>query len=173
MSEHTVSVEMRPEYGFTCPECGRGWFSVLLDFHSGQSCGPWYCDECGYGWMVKVADPAETVQLTPAHDRIERTTVTLRSELPFTMTVEGMRFVSEAEPETDQEYADHSRYFYEEHTCPTNIFLNVAAVVTDDGDDDPHGLFRWVSVAPGRPTRHGDRGDKSAQVRPPGVEPGT
>jgi len=44
-----------------------------------------------------------------------------------------------------QEEWEHRRYFYEEHTCPTN-FVRVKQFLID-GDDDPHGIFEFHDFA--------------------------
>lgn len=42
----------------------------------------------------------------------------------------------------NDELQEQNRYFYEEHTCPTN-FIRVP-LISFKGDHDPHGLFRFV-----------------------------
>ncbi len=42
---------------------------------------------------------------------------------------------------------DSQRYYYEEHTCPSN-FLGVEKVMDDSGDEDPHGIFAFVGIEP-------------------------
>jgi hypothetical protein len=38
--------------------------------------------------------------------------------------------------------SDASKFYFEEHSCPTN-WLNVCAIMVN-GDQDPHGLFQFV-----------------------------
>lgn len=38
----------------------------------------------------------------------------------------------------------NQHYFYEQHTCPTNWTKYINAIIIKD-DDDPHGLFQFVS----------------------------
>lgn len=38
---------------------------------------------------------------------------------------------------------EQDRYFYEEHSCPTNWFYDIAAVI-EDGNADPHGFLKFV-----------------------------
>lgn len=38
---------------------------------------------------------------------------------------------------------DNDRYFYEQHSCPTNWFENIVAVIEND-DDDPHGFLKFI-----------------------------
>jgi hypothetical protein len=44
---------------------------------------------------------------------------------------------------TAEEKREHTRYYYEEHTCPTNWFRDVKKISIGD-DDDPHGLVVFV-----------------------------
>jgi hypothetical protein len=38
---------------------------------------------------------------------------------------------------------DNDRYFYEEHSCPTNWFKDIVGVI-ENGDEDPHGFLEFV-----------------------------
>jgi hypothetical protein len=45
----------------------------------------------------------------------------------------------------DEEASDDSqRYFYEEHSCPTNWLQYTVAVIDETGDEDPHGFLKHV-----------------------------
>lgn len=35
------------------------------------------------------------------------------------------------------------KYFYDEHTCPTNWVRNIERF-TEKGDTDPHGVFQYI-----------------------------
>jgi hypothetical protein len=49
----------------------------------------------------------------------------------------------------DPEAENHARYFYDEHTCPTNFMGEVEKVIDPaDGDEDPHGIFAFVKMEP-------------------------
>ena len=62
---------------------------------------------------------------------------------PLLLIVRGMRFQRAVTPEYGDAEDDRAQYYYEEHTCPTNILDRVEVVI--DGDDpDPHGLFRYL-----------------------------
>lgn len=45
-----------------------------------------------------------------------------------------------------EEARGNASYFYNEHSCPTN-YIPIEAVFTHD-DDDPHGVFDFIRVAP-------------------------
>jgi hypothetical protein len=40
---------------------------------------------------------------------------------------------------------DNIRYFYNEHTCPTN-WIGDVELISDDGDVDPHGFMKVVRI---------------------------
>lgn len=46
--------------------------------------------------------------------------------------------------ETDEEI-QHQKYWYEEHTCPTNWLDNVIEIWYK-GERDPHGAFRFKNI---------------------------
>jgi hypothetical protein len=47
----------------------------------------------------------------------------------------------------EEDYQSHRRYFYEEHSCPTNWIGDCVAVI-ENGDTDPHGYLTFVRSAP-------------------------
>ena len=47
----------------------------------------------------------------------------------------------------EDEYESHRKYFYEEHSCPTNWLRNCLAVI-EEGDTDPHGFLTYVRSVP-------------------------
>lgn len=121
----------------TCPECGQG--RTRIDHLTpGQPFGPWYCDECG--WAYRGVQRDGYAEIERRVSRKVATTVYLRLEEPVTLVVDGMRV---PEPE-DEPGADHDRYYYEEHTCPSNAFRCVRKVIADDGDEDPHGILTYL-----------------------------
>lgn len=48
-----------------------------------------------------------------------------------------------SEGEANDEFQGHARYFFEEHSCPTNWIGSCVAVIKD-GDSDPHGFLEFV-----------------------------
>jgi hypothetical protein len=79
----------------------------------------------------------------PAHAGMRKTLVLLRLGTPggpIHFVVEGVK----QWPEPFAEMQDGDRYFYEEHTCPTN-FIRVP-LIAFEGDLDPHGLFEHVET---------------------------
>ena len=59
---------------------------------------------------------------------------------PVYFVVEGL--VSDEDVKEQQK---HARYFYEEHSCPTNWIDQTAAVI-HNGDADPHGFLEFVRI---------------------------
>ena len=70
---------------------------------------------------------------------------------PIYLVVKGMRMESPDKPKTEEEHREHSRYFYEEHTCPVNYLRDTLSVIHGNPwkcDDDPHGLFKYIGEVP-------------------------
>jgi len=68
------------------------------------------------------------------------TIVTLKLDQPVTIETEGVMVGQTSETA--------SEYFYNEHTCPTNFLRHVIRIIDAEGDDDPHGIFQFVSEKP-------------------------
>ena len=127
-----------------CLACGQGR-SAVSHLQVGAETA-WYCDECGVRFSVRVisADQVETIpSLT---ERKVKTLVTLRSDAPVTLIVEGMRLENDSKPDD----WENDSFFYDEHTCPTNYLTEVVKVIAEDGDEDPHGIFAYVKTEPWR-----------------------
>jgi hypothetical protein len=132
-----------------CPWCeGESGHRVdhLYDGHMPANAGPWYCKECRRSFRVKVNAPGD-VELTKYEDN-----------RPFTPSLALLKFDGKdgpvffimkhdryrsSEDETDAEIQGHQRYFYEDHSCPTNWLRECVAVI-EDGDADPHGFLDFV-----------------------------
>jgi hypothetical protein len=91
-------------------------------------------------------DPAYMVPANsthPAHQKMRKTLVLLKidtKEEPVYFVIEGL-----AEwPMTAADLCDKERFFYEEHTCPTN-FIRIP-MICQGGDTDPHGVFEFVDA---------------------------
>lgn len=146
----SVRVQTTVTQTITCPDCGKGRFTLVRAIHKGRFFGPWYCDRCGAGWTGEGWDGGRTVVLQRWKDRTVATDVTLKlppQTGPVRFIVRGMRFLpadGSPDPDTEEERAEQDRYFYEEHDCPSN-WLG-CEVIGPDGDEDPHGLFRWVKT---------------------------
>lgn len=111
--------------------------------------GPWDCKECGLWFRVKVSANNEVA--------VEKTEQDVRKPLGrwlalLMLEVKGRPVyfvVGNAYGhlwEDPEKVNEHHRYFYEEHTCPTN-WLRDCVMVAVEGDTDPHGLWRFVRSA--------------------------
>lgn len=79
----------------------------------------------------------------PAHGDMRKTLVLLKingRDGPIFFVVEGLS----KWPTPMPELIEQTRYFYEEHTCPTN-FIRIP-MIAQGGDHDPHGVFEFVDV---------------------------
>ena len=133
----------KPHRYIPCMHCGAGAFMVSHLIH-GTRFGPWYCDDCGRSFTGRTVSDG-SVEVEPHGGRVVQTLVTLRREPgdgPITLLVRGIQVLDHDE-EFDPERDD---YFYNEHTCPTNYLAKVEKVIAPDGDEDPHGVFRWVKT---------------------------
>jgi hypothetical protein len=129
-----------------CPTCSR--FAFRIDhLKIGQSV-TWACDKCGTQFdLVRQGD--DDVCMEPTGKKNTPLCVTLVSDTvpPIEMKVNTWNY-AHSQGYSPEEFFDHEKYFYEEHTCPTN-WLREVEQMTCEGDHDPHGLFRFVSVEPG------------------------
>ena len=144
-----------------CPSCNERISTVdhLLNekiLHA----GPWYCDGnkgCGLGWLLdrESADDAICVRPFYAYVGAERSKQQQRRVEKWIVLERGDMRVLVAghwiEPEDcdAEEREERTRYFYEESTCPTNWFRDVAEMAASEpgGTEirtDPHGAFSYV-----------------------------
>ncbi len=115
----------------------------------------WFCDEpdCGVEFDLNVIS-ADEIECTLTGGRKRETTVTLRCDQPFTMTVSGIRL----EPDSGlEDFENFQRFHYEENTCPTNAFSDVIEIYDAAGNSDPHGLLQFVKVEIDDANRNEDR----------------
>lgn len=123
-----------------CPHCGEedGRVDHLFD-RPPASFGPWYCETCRRGYVGRVFAPND-VEVEPHPGFIEDTLdllVIQPQDRPVYFVVKGIAMNGER---------DGKKYFYEEHSCPTN-YVRCEAIISE-GDSDPHGLFEYVRTVP-------------------------
>lgn len=141
-----------------CPWCEKESgcrVDHLCQGFESHSFGPWSCEGCGCKMTGSTSWTEKGHEITvERHGSIVpsfRPCLTLM-KMPGTKTyfiIGGNRYVVENH-ERGRTPADHQRYLYEEHSCPSNWMKNVVAVI-DEGDPDPHGFLAYV--------RHVDRGE--------------
>lgn len=128
-----------------CPNCGEATGDVghILDRSGPSEFGPWFCDECGRGYCGKLLPGGEIDLWVTDAMRIDTLDhlVLPPQDKPVHFVVKGMSFVDE---KGSRGRPDHKRFFYEEHTCPTN-YIGVE-MIAFDGDTDPHGLFKFAGT---------------------------
>lgn len=139
-----MKAKLQTQTFVACPNCGEG--SHRVDHLFGRfpaSFGPWNCRACTRDFRGVINAP-DDVELEPVDSHTIRTFVLLElspQKGSVYFVVEGMRFIGRG-GSTDQ--AEHDRFFYEEHSCPTN-FIRCERIIAD-GNTDPHGLFDYVST---------------------------
>ncbi len=120
-----------------CPHCQKGKSRICHLFGQKISFGPWFCDECGTGFVGTVDDRKVTVEVCKTRKDIS--TVFLRRD-NLVLVVEGMDWGHEE---------SNSKFYYEQHTCPTNYLSSTREVFDlDTGEADPHGIFTFVGEVP-------------------------
>lgn len=134
-----VETVIEIEHFILCPHCGNSKHAVdhLFSDDKEKTFGRWFCNECGGGFTGKVK--GMDVFVEKDKNRKDKCIVFMRNG-NILLVIEGMYFDGEFD-------IDHQKYYYEEHTCPTNYLLDVLYVINlEDGDLDPHGIFKFVSA---------------------------
>lgn len=131
----------------TCPWCnGASGHRVDHLYAHPLPCrfGPWRCAECDKSFEGTVRAPGD-VELIK--DETASATARAMSLLKFDGKDGPTFFVMDhrhySAQDSDEEKQGHDRYFFEEHSCPTNWLRHCAAVI-QDGDTDPHGFLTFV-----------------------------
>jgi hypothetical protein len=139
-------VQAKIQLHIPCPNCKEGgWRADQLGV--GQLTR-WSCSECHlYVRILRITeDDFETTLLEKKETPI---TVTLRSPTvpPITVKVNAWKY-EHSQSLSQEEFVENEKYFYNEHTCPTNWLRDIEQIEFE-GDHDPHGVFEFVSVEDG------------------------
>jgi len=89
-----------------------------------------------------------------------------RPEGPLYLVVHDRYFPPLEEGETENDRFDRKRFYYEEHTCPTN-YIPIYDILAPE-DVDPHGAFEFVGLSrPYAPEElaRGSEEERYAQIR--------
>lgn len=129
-----------------CMKCSQpvGKFDHLS---IGSIAGPWYCKNCGTGHLIQRTEKG--VNVAQAKYNLVKTLVLLKlsqpTEKPIHVVVEGRMLLPIGKDihEAIDEQQDKDKYYYNQHTCPSN-YLDVR--IAENGDPDPHGVFKHVQT---------------------------
>lgn len=129
-----------------CPTCGKD--AGQVDHLLGKKTRTWwYCDHCGHRYGLEFFADG-TVNITADKGRKITTIDVLKlapQSKPVYFVVEGMRFEGDGNGhDTQEEMLEHKRFYYEEHSCPTNWLEPV--MMYFDRDADPHGVIEFVTT---------------------------
>lgn len=123
-----------------CPHCKEDKTLVSHLFQEAErwkTFGTWYCDKCGGSYKGCLKNGQVYVEkLTQTY---KRTCVFLKKDNMILIVKGGQHSNLE----------NNDRYFYEEHTCPTNYLKSVEVIVdTNRENTDPHGIFEYLGTIP-------------------------
>lgn len=130
-----------------CPSCTKGLWRV--DQLPISQTATWTCDKCLRTANIERVSETD-FETIPAKGRKDTpVTVTLRSITipPITLKLNTWKY-DHSQGLPQEEYESNERYFYNEHTCPTNWVREIEEIEFQ-GNRDPHGVFRFVSVEDG------------------------
>ncbi|MGI4943676.1 MAG: hypothetical protein ACRYHQ_24445 [Janthinobacterium lividum] len=156
-TEHANPATMvaRPRLYFACPHCGNDEMHSVTHFLSDQrdiAFGPWQCDGCG--WVVEGRWHAatQTVSITKLIEQKPPIKGFMLLRIAPSKVETPLFFVVEHEVSTRhgfdgwEAWAESTRYWVEENTCPVNL-VRVEAII-EGKNQDPHGVLQFVSFAP-------------------------
>lgn len=130
-----------------CPGCTEKSHRVD-QLIPGQST-TWSCNSCHNQFSImRVNDTDFRTRLTGVKETPVVVTLQSITKPAITLRLNTTRY-AHSQKDTWEDYVEHQRYYYDEHTCPTNWFREVEEIVFQK-DKDPHGVFEFVSVESGR-----------------------
>lgn len=136
MVGHPVELQkpMKRIFSHKCSSCGEYVFEYNEVSHT-EMTYKWACNNCGIEMGLRFSDGGQQVEQTPTGKRCERTLALLRmrNNPAFMFIYNGVAWDGDL---------SNREYFYEEHTCPTNLMRCVEIIAA--GESDPHGIFEIV-----------------------------
>ena len=139
-------VQAKVQYYVPCPGCLEGRHRAD-QVSIGQS-SRWSCEECHTEFTIsRLSEFDFETQVTGRKDT--PITVTLQSitEPKITLKLNGWKY-AHSQKDSEDDFRESERYFYNEHTCPTN-WVHQIVQIEFKGDKDPHGVFEFLSVEDG------------------------
>src|SRR6266481_2059156 len=139
----SMIVQAKVQLHIPCPSCVEGkWRADQLNI--GQST-LWACQNCHNGASIKrINDSDFEVISNGRKDTPVMVTLQSVTEPRITLKLNTWKYWH-SQADSLEDYREHERYFYDEHTCPTNWTRNIVEIIFK-GDRDPHGVFEFVSV---------------------------
>jgi hypothetical protein len=139
-------VQAKVQLHVPCPGCLNG--KHRADQLSIEQSTRWTCNECHLEFNIKrISEYYFETGLTGRKET--PITVTLQSitEPKITLKLNTWKY-AHSQDMSEEDFRENSRYFYDEHTCPTN-WVHEIEQIEFNGDTDPHGVFEFVSVEDG------------------------
>lgn len=152
----------KPEVYIHCPFCGEGEHRVdhLFDYARDPkkspggffAAGPWHCKNIAclrvFDLQVFADESVQTIETERDTNEIYAPVYVLLRRGDLFILLDAHTHIdrtayTSGEPMC-QEKQDQIRYYYEEHTCPTNWMQGCVHMLSLDGDIDPHGAFDFV-----------------------------
>ena len=126
---------MRSIYTHQCAACGEFSFKFYEGSHNDGNY-TWTCDDCGIEVKLTFSNGGKQLTQEPTGRRCEKALflLKLRNNPKFMIIDRGDAWDGNL---------DQAVYYYEEHTCPSNV-LRCEEVIAD-GEVDPHGVFNVVA----------------------------
>lgn len=153
-----VKVNTQTRIVCRCPLCDKHEFSVGHLLHDAAKSDKgyyevhWDCKSCNAKFDIRIFPDrhVEFSQTGVNDDPYIPSVVLLRSNTgtdvpPIYAVVRTGSFKKSIEAEQEEPGSSHLDYYYGEGTCPMNWMNDVVALI-QDGDDDPHGCFEFVTV---------------------------
>jgi hypothetical protein len=135
-----------------CPWCnGKTKSSIDHLYDEVIKWGPWYCDLCLHPYEGEVNGGKDlSIRKCLMMRPLFRTLSLLKicaneGDIYFVMEINsGYQDINQS-PKTLAEIQDYNKYYFEEHSCPTNWIGDCVAII-QDSDTDPHGIMEFIKT---------------------------
>lgn len=143
-----MEAKIKTKSFIVCPTCDKPTNSSadhLLGNTTDVTFGPWSCNHCGESFRG-VVQLDHSIQIEKVGGDRYLPTLDLLvippQDKPIYFLRRGRRTFKPGEVLDDVK--DNARYYYNEHSCPTN-WMDGFKTIAFDGDGDPHGVIRYVN----------------------------
>jgi hypothetical protein len=126
---------------FLCPACNKHEFTIdHLEEIKNQNSFAWACD-CGKRiHFTYVSKDEINIERIENHFEPVLNLLEYCNDSRLKLLIKGRQFLDK-----DGKDTGNQEYFYNEHTCPSNITQDVVKVILEN-DTDPHGTFQYVGT---------------------------